>query len=62
MQINRQVLNRRVADFLRSPGAGPVFCVATLGEEGVIQQIPWGIVKGAVTLSAAPRPSSGKKA
>src|SRR5262245_37606567 len=25
MQINRQVLNRRVADFLRSPGAGRVF-------------------------------------
>src|SRR5262249_27427621 len=25
MQINRQLLNRRVADFLRSPGAGRIF-------------------------------------
>ena len=39
-----------------------VACVATKGEEGVIQQIPWGIVREAVTLSAEPRPASGKKA
>jgi hypothetical protein len=39
-----------------------VACVAAPGEEGIIQQIPWGIVKEAVTLSVAPRPSSGRKA